>query len=56
MMGMSIMSLLLSVRARLAVEHFARPHLALRGLCGLFSVALGLFTVYENGVLNRLFA
>ena len=56
MMGMSIMSLLLGVPARLTVEHFARTHLALRGLSGLFSVAIGLFVVYENGVLNRLLA
>ena len=56
MMGMAIMSLLLSVPAHLTVEHFARTHLALRGLSGLFSVALGLFIVYQNGVLNRLFA
>src|SRR5262249_47436066 len=32
MMGMSIMSVLVSVPARLAVEHFACTHLALRGL------------------------
>jgi hypothetical protein len=55
-MGMALMSLLLSVPASLTVEHFARTHLALRGLSGLFSVALGLVIVYENGVLNRLFA
>ena len=54
MMGMAIMSLLLSVPAHLTVEHFARSHLALRGLSGLFSVGLGLFIVYENTVLNRL--
>jgi high-affinity nickel-transport protein len=34
MMGMSIMSFLLSVPARLTVEHFARTNLALRGLSG----------------------
>jgi hypothetical protein len=56
MMGMSIMSLLLSVPARLTVEHFARTNLALRSLSGAFSVGLGLFIVYENGMLNRLFA
>jgi len=56
MMGMAIMSVLLSVPARLTVDYFARTHLALRGLSGLFSVGLGLFIVYENGVLNRLFA
>jgi len=55
MMGMVIMSLLLSVPAHLTVEHFARTHLALRGLSGLFSVTLGLVIMYENGVLNRLF-
>jgi hypothetical protein len=55
MIGMAIMSVVLSVPAHLTVEHFARTHLAVRGLSGLFSVALGLFIVYENGVLNRLF-
>jgi hypothetical protein len=55
-MGMAAMSLLVSVPARLTVEHFARTNLALRGLSGLFSVSLGLFIVYENGVLNRVFA
>jgi high-affinity nickel permease len=56
MIGMALMSLLLSVPARLTVDHFARAHLALRGLAGLFSVGLGLLIVYENGGLNRLFA
>ena len=56
MMGMAIMSLLLSVPAHFTVEHFARSHLVLRGLSGLFSVGLGLFIVYENGVANQLFA
>jgi hypothetical protein len=56
MIGMSVMSLLISVPARLTVEHFVRSHLALRGLSGLFSVGLGLFIVYQNGVLNRLLA
>jgi high-affinity nickel permease len=56
MIGMALMSLLLGVPARLTVDHFARAHLALRGLAGLFSVGLGLAIVFENGVLNRLFA
>ena len=56
MMGMAIMSLLLSVPAHLTVEHFARTNLAVRGLSGLFSVGLGLFIVYENAVLSRLVA
>jgi sulfite exporter TauE/SafE len=56
MIGMAIMSVVLSVPAHFTVEHFARTNLAVRGLSGLFSIALGLFIVYENGVLNRLFA
>ena len=56
MMGMAIMSLLVSMPARLTVKHFARTNLAVRGLSGVFSVGLGFFIVYENGVLNRLFA
>jgi high-affinity nickel-transport protein len=56
MMGMAIMSVLLSVPARLAVEHFARTNLAVRGLSGAFSVGLGAFIVYENVVLTRPFA
>jgi hypothetical protein len=54
-MGMTIMSALVSVPARLTVQ-FARSNLALRGLSGLFSVGLGFFIVYENAVLNRLVA
>jgi hypothetical protein len=53
MMGMAIMSLLVSVPARLTVQ-FARTNLALRGLSGLFSVALGLVIVYQNGALSLL--
>ena len=55
-LGMAIMSLLLSVPAHFTVEHFGRSHVALRGLSGLFSVALGLVIVYDNAVLSRLFA
>jgi hypothetical protein len=54
MMGMIIMNVLISVPARLTVNHFAHTNVALRGLSGLFSVGLGLFIVYENAVLNRL--
>jgi hypothetical protein len=54
--GMATMSVLLSVPAHLTVEHFARTHRALRGVSGSFSVALGVFIMYENGVLNRLLA
>jgi hypothetical protein len=52
-MGMTFMSVLVSVPARLTVQ-FARTNVAVRGLSGLFSVALGLLIVYENAVLNRL--
>ena len=55
-LGMTIMSLLVSVPTRLTVDHFARTNLALRSLSGVCSVGLGLVIVYENGVLNRLFA
>ena len=55
MMGMTIMSLLVGVPARLTAQ-FARTNLAVRGLSGLFSVGLGLFIVYENAVLSRLVA
>jgi hypothetical protein len=55
MMGMTIMSMLVSLPALLTMQ-FARTNLALRGLSGLFSVTLGFFIMYENGVLNRLFA
>jgi len=51
LMGMTIMSLLVGVPARLTVQ-FARTNLIVRGLSGLFSVGLGLFIVYQNGVLN----
>jgi len=54
-MGMTIMSLLVGVPARLTAQ-FARTNVAVRGLSGLFSVGLGLFIVYENAVLNRLIA
>ena len=54
--GMTTMSVLVSVPARLTMDHFARSNLALRGVSGLFSVALGLVIVYENSLLNRLFA
>jgi hypothetical protein len=52
-MGMTTMSVLVSVPARLTVE-FARTNRALRGLSGLFSVGLGVFIVYQNAVLYRL--
>jgi hypothetical protein len=54
-MGMTIMSVLVSVPARLTVQ-FAHTNLALRGLSGLLSVGLGIFIVYEDGVLSRLVA
>ena len=53
---MSLMSVLISLPARLTVDHFARTNLALRGLTGAFSIGLGVFIVYQNVVLNRLFA
>ena len=51
-----LMSALVSLPARLTVERFARTNVALRGLSGSFSVALGLVIVSQNGAFNRLFA
>ena len=43
----------LSDRSRRPVRY---ANLAVRGLSGLFSIALGFLIVYQNGVLHRLFA
>jgi len=50
--GMAMMSLLVGASAQLTMQ-FGNAALAVRGLSGSLSVALGLFIVYENAVLNR---
>jgi sulfite exporter TauE/SafE len=53
--GMMLMSALFGLPVYLTAARFARAHLAVRGLAGLFSLSLGLFTIYEVGFTNGLF-
>ena len=53
--GMMLMSALFGLPVYLTATRFTRAHLAVRGLSGLFSLSLGLFTVYEVGFVNGLF-
>jgi len=49
------MSALVSLPAQLTAPRYKRANFALRGLAGLFSLSLGLFTMYEIGFVNHLF-
>jgi sulfite exporter TauE/SafE len=53
--GMMLMSALFGLPVYLTATRFTRAHLAVRGLAGIFSLSLGLFTVYEVGFVNGLF-
>ena len=53
--GMMLMSALFGLPFYLTATRFTRAHLAVRGLAGLFSLCLGLFTVYQIGVVDGLF-
>lgn len=53
--GMMLMSALFGLPVYLTAARFTRAHLAVRGLAGLFSLSLGLFTIYEIGFVNGLF-
>jgi sulfite exporter TauE/SafE len=53
--GMMLMSALFGLPVYLTAARFKRAHLAVRGLAGLFSLCLGLFTVYEIGYVDGLF-
>ena len=53
--GMMLMSALFGLPVYLTAARFTRAHLAVRGLAGLFSLSLGLFTVYEIAFVNGLF-
>jgi sulfite exporter TauE/SafE len=53
--GMMLMSALFGLPVYLTAARFTRAHLAVRCLAGLFSLSLGLFTVYEIGFVNGLF-
>ena len=50
--GMMLMSALFGLPLYLTASRFQRAHLAVRGLAGIFSLSLGLFTVYEVGFVN----
>lgn len=53
--GMMLMSALFGLPVYLTAARFTRAHLAVRGLAGLFSLCLGLFTIYEIGFVDGLF-
>jgi sulfite exporter TauE/SafE len=53
--GMMLMSALFGLPVYLTAARFTRAHLAVRGLAGLFSLCLGLFTVYRIGFVDGLF-
>ena len=52
--GMMLMSMLVGLPFRFTGLRFARMNFALRGLAGLFSLAFGLFMVYEIGFVDGL--
>jgi hypothetical protein len=52
--GMLCMSAVVALPARLTVQRFARAHLAVRMLAGLFSLGFGLFMAYQIGVVKGL--
>jgi sulfite exporter TauE/SafE len=53
--GMMLMSALFGLPVYLTASRFTRAHLAVRCLAGLFSLCLGLFTIYEIGFVDGLF-
>ena len=52
--SMSLIGLLISLPAQLSTTRFARAHVAMRTLAGLFSLGLGLFMAYQLGVVEGL--
>jgi ABC-type nickel/cobalt efflux system permease component RcnA len=52
--GMMAMSLILSLPLRLTADHFTRTNWVVRALAGVFSLGLGLFMVYEIGIVEGL--
>ena len=47
--GMMVMSVIISLPARFTAEYFARAHLVVRAIAGVFSLGFGLFLAYEIG-------
>jgi hypothetical protein len=54
--GMTIMSTLCALPAKLTSQRFARANFALRCLAGVFSLAFGIFVIYKIGVSHLLMA
>jgi sulfite exporter TauE/SafE len=52
--GMTIMSTLCALPAKLTSQRFARANFALRGLAGIFSLGFGIFVIYDIGFVNHL--
>jgi sulfite exporter TauE/SafE len=52
--GMMIMSTLFALPAKLTTQRFARADLVLRGLASIFSLAFGMFMIYDIGFVNHL--
>jgi hypothetical protein len=50
--GMAIMSTVFALPSKLNAGRFGKMSFALRGLAGLASLGLGVFTVYQIGVVN----
>lgn len=52
--GMIIMSTVFALPSRLAAKRFGKMNFAFRGLAGIFSLGLGVFTIYDIGFVNHL--
>ena len=52
--GMTIMSTLCALPTKLTSQRFARANFALRCLAGVFSLAFGIFVIYDIGFVNHL--
>jgi len=51
--GMTIMSTLFALPAKLTSRRFARANFALQGLAAIFSLAFGVFMIYDIGFANH---
>jgi len=52
--GMMIMSTVFALPSKLAAQRFGRMNFVFRALAGMFSLGLGVFTVYDIGFVNHL--
>jgi ABC-type nickel/cobalt efflux system permease component RcnA len=53
--GMTIMSTLFALPAKLTSQRYAKANFALRTLAAVFSLSFGIFIVYDIGFVNHLF-